>query len=83
MLMIAPQRIMSRIAEAVQVDVTSLGKYLENGGSQSFAGRFVPLLHFRIPATASFQEVHKQAMREGGTEKGILLGNDELKEIPK
>jgi hypothetical protein len=61
--MIAPQRIMSRIAWAVQVDVTSLGKYLENGGSQSFARGFVPLLHFWISATACFQEVHKQTMR--------------------
>ena len=75
--MIDPQRVVSRIAEAVQVDVTSLGKYLENGGSQSFARGFVPLLHFWISATACFQEVHKQAMREGVTEKAILLGNDE------
>jgi hypothetical protein len=72
-----------KTATASAIDVTSLGKYLENGGSQSFASRFVPLLHFRISATACFQEVHKQAMREGGTEKAILLGNYELKKIPK
>jgi hypothetical protein len=68
---------------ASAIDVTSLGKYLENRGSQPFARGFVPLLHFRISATAGFQKVHEQAMREGGTEKPILLGYDELKEIPK
>jgi hypothetical protein len=67
---------------ASAIDVTSLGKYLENRRFQPFARGFVPLLHFRVSATAGFQKVHKRPVREGGTEKPILLGNDELKEIP-